>query len=215
MKKVDVASAIGAVTREVKSVEREGRAARVVVAERVYDAEVDEVWGALTDAARIPRWFLPVEGDLRPGGRYQLRGNAGGTITACDPPRRLALTWEYGGEVSWVEVRLEALGEEKTRLTLEHAAHVDEARWGQFGPGAVGVGWDLGLLGLALYFEGGGEADATAEGQAWAASDEGKAFARGCGDDWCRAAVADGDDAQAARDAAARTAGFYTGEAPG
>ena len=27
----------------------------------------------------FPRWFLPISGELRLGGRYQLTGNAGGT----------------------------------------------------------------------------------------------------------------------------------------
>ena len=35
-------------------------------------------------------------------------------------------------------------------LELEHTAVVPEERWDQYGPGAVGVGWDQGLLGLAL-----------------------------------------------------------------
>lgn len=213
MKVADVARAVGAVTREVKQAEREGRPARVVVASRVYDTDVDDAWDALTSAERIPRWFLPIEGELRLGGRYQFKGNAGGTITACEPPRRLAATWEYGGEVSWVEVRLEALGAERTRLTLEHAAHVD-ARWDEFGPGAVGVGWDLGLLGLALYLEGGGAADPASAGAEWAAGEEGKAYQRQCSDDWCRAAIAGGDDPARARAAADRTTAAYTGEAP-
>ena len=58
------------------------------------------------------------------------------------------MTWEFGGEVSWVEVRLTQESEDTTRLELEHTAHVDGDRWEQFGPGAVGVGWDLTLVGL-------------------------------------------------------------------
>ena len=49
---------------------------------------------------------MPVSGDLRLGGRFQLQGNAGGGITRCAPPRHLAVTWEFGGQVSWVDVRL-------------------------------------------------------------------------------------------------------------
>ena len=80
--------------------------ARVVTVSQTYDADLDDVWDACTNPERIPRWFLPVSGDLRLGGRYQLEGNAGGTIERCDPPKRFAATWEYGGEVSWIEVRL-------------------------------------------------------------------------------------------------------------
>lgn len=212
--KIDVARAVGAVTREVKGAEREGRPARVVVATRVYDTDVDDAWDAMTNPERVRRWFLPLEGDLRLGGRYQLRGNAGGTIEACEPPGLLSLTWEYGGEISWVDVRLEAIeGGAKTRLTLEHAAPVDESRWGEFGPGAVGLGWDLGLLGLELHLGAGREADVTADGQAWAAGGEGREFQRLCSDDWGRASIAAGTDPPQARAAAARTTAAYLGEA--
>ena len=124
---------------------------------------------ALTNPERIPRWFLPVSGDLRLGGRYQLEGNAGGEITACDPPHHLALTWEFGGEVTSVDVRLAEEPGGGTRLRLEHAGHVDDERWAEFGPGAVGVGWDLGLLGLDQHRITGG----SVEGGTWMATPAG------------------------------------------
>ena len=102
---------------------------------------------------------LPVSGDLRLGGRYQLQGNAGGEITRCEPPRLLGVTWEFGGERSWVEVRLTAEGAERTRLDLEHEAHVPPEFWDQYGPGAVGVGWDGALLGLGHHLLGGPAVD--------------------------------------------------------
>lgn len=214
MPKIDVADVVGAVTREVRSVTREGRDARVVVATRSYATDIADTWDALTNPLRIPRWFMPIEGELRQGGHYQLKGNAGGTITTCEPPRNLALTWEYAGDVSWVAVSLTPIGAERTLLVLEHTAYVDEARWGEFGPGAVGVGWDLGLLGLSLHLEGGGTAeDVTREGQAWAASDEGKRCQRMLSDDWCRASIAAGTDPKLAREAADRTSAAYTGSA--
>lgn len=74
--KSDVASYVGAVIREVDSREHEGRLARVVVATRTYDTTIEDVWDALTNAERIPRWFLPISGDLRLSGSYQLQGNA-------------------------------------------------------------------------------------------------------------------------------------------
>src|SRR6185295_15930565 len=127
--------------------EHEGKRARVVVAARAYDTDTDDLWNALTSRERIPRWFLPIEGELRLGGRYQLQGNAGGTITRCDPPSALDLTWEFGGAASWVQVRLEPDGR-RTRFVLEHIAHRDGIgadHWKKFGPGAVGIGWDLAL----------------------------------------------------------------------
>src|ERR1700730_11920499 len=89
--KFDVFRQIGVVFREVGSREHEGRLARVVAAARSYDTTVEDLWDAITNAERIPRWFLPVSGDLRLGGRYQLQGNAGGEVTRCEPPRLLAV----------------------------------------------------------------------------------------------------------------------------
>jgi uncharacterized protein YndB with AHSA1/START domain len=59
--------------------------ARTVTIARSYGADVAEVWDACTNPDRIPRWFLPVSGDLRLGGRYRLEGNAGGTIEHASP----------------------------------------------------------------------------------------------------------------------------------
>ena len=50
-------------------------------------------------------------------------------------------------------------GTESTTLVLEHTAIVPDEMWAQFGPGAVGVGWDGGLLGLSLHLRGGSIGD--------------------------------------------------------
>src|SRR5256885_338647 len=161
---IEVTEQISAVRRVVGTRVLEAGEARTVIISRTYDAELDDVWDACTSPERIPRWFLPVTGELRLGGRYQLEGNAGGTVQACDPPKGFAATWEYGGETSWIEVRLtEVLG--GTQFELEHVAHVGDVKWAEFGPGAVGIGWDLGLLGLALHLAG-----ESLEGPEWIAS---------------------------------------------
>jgi uncharacterized protein YndB with AHSA1/START domain len=211
--KIDVGRHIGAVTREVSNREHEGRPARVIVATRTYDTTMDDVWDAFTNAERIPRWFLPISGDLRLGGRYQLQGNAGGEITQCEPPHHLAVTWEFGGNVSWVTVRLTEDARGGTRLDLEHIAHVPDELWDQFGPGAVGVGWDMALVGLAHHLETGAAIDPQAAA-AWPASDDGKAFVTRSSEDWSRASIAAGTDRDAATAAAKRTTAFYTGSEP-
>lgn len=208
---IDVPRRIGAVTREILTREHEGKPARVLVAARDYDTTIDDAWDALTSAERIPRWFMPITGELRLGGRYQLVGNAGGTITRCEPPRRLALTWEYGDEVSWLDVTL-CETPQGTRLVLEHVAHVDDKRWKEFGPGAVGIGWDLALRGLERHFATGGGATRE-EKMAWMGSPEGKAFMRQSSEEWRKASVAAGTDVAEAAAAAARTTAAYTGEA--
>jgi uncharacterized protein YndB with AHSA1/START domain len=206
------ANALGAEFRRFENREHDGKPARVVVAERSYDTDVDDLWDALTRRERIPRWFLPIEGDLKLGGRYQLEGNAGGTITRCDPPSALDVTWEFGGGMSWVTVRLRPDGR-RTQLTLEHIVHasdVDE-HWAQFGPGAVGVGWDLSLFGLGLYLAGDGAAVDREPVNAWMASEDGKAFMRASAEAWGAAHVAAGEDAGVARGMAERTVAAYTG----
>lgn len=209
----DVGRHIGAVTRDVASGERDGRETRVVVAARSFRADVADTWDALTDAARIPRWFSPVSGALKPGGRYQIEGNAGGTILVCEPPERLELSWEFGGGVSWVRVTLSEPEPGRTDLRLEHIAYPDAEFvdfWDRFGPGAVGVGWDLSLLGLAEHLESGWDKPPETDTE-WVRSENYKAFVAGSSAGWRDAAIASGDDADAATDAAARTAGFYTG----
>ena len=206
----DVPRQIGAVTRRVETRLHEGRPARVVVATRAYHTTLDDLWDAVTSKERIPRWFLPVSGDLHLGGRYQLQGNAGGTITRCEPPRVVGMTWEFGGEVTWLEVTLEPTADGHSVLRLEHVAHVTDARWDEYGPGAVGVGWDSALLGLGHHVESGATVDPRAA-MAWLGSENGREFVRHSSDDWCRASIASGTDAAAARAAAARTTAAYTG----
>jgi uncharacterized protein YndB with AHSA1/START domain len=208
--KFDIPRHIGAVTRKLETRLHDGRPARVVVAARTYDTTVDDLWDAITSRERIPRWFLPVFGDLRLGGRYQLQGNAGGTITRCEPPRVVAMTWEFGGDVTWLEVTLEPTKDGRAHLQLEHLAHVPDDRWDEFGPGAVGVGWDTALLGLANHLDTGAAVDPR-EAVAWLGSDNGREFVRHSSDDWCRASIAAGTDSANARAAAARTTAAYTG----
>lgn len=207
---IDVVKVVGAVTRKVVRRDYEGKPAATVIATRVLKSEIEDVWDALTTAERIPRWFLPISGDLCLGGRYQLEGHAGGEITACDPPESFEATWESGGEVTWLKVRLRSEGE-ATRFELQHIAHMDSERWEQFGPGAVGVGWDMLLMALDLHLASGETVDSAAA-EAWIASAPGKQFARACAYSWGAAAIASGDDVNAAIAAANRTTAAYTGE---
>jgi uncharacterized protein YndB with AHSA1/START domain len=205
---IDPAAAAGLVTREVRSGLRDGAATKIVIARRVYLASQADLWDALTNADRIPRWFLPVSGDLRVGGRYQIEGNAGGVVEHCKEPEAFAVTWEFGGMLSWLTVRLTADGE-RTALELAHEAPVDPERWGRFGPGAVGVGWDLSLMSLGLHIDSGAQRDRT-EAAAFPASPRGLAFISAAAAAWADAAVANGAEPDAAQQASARTVAAYT-----
>jgi len=206
---IDVVDQINSMQRRVGSRVLDAGEARTVTVIRTYDAPIEDVWDACTNPERIPRWFLPISGELRVGGRYQLEGNAAGTIESCDPPQSFVATWEYGGEVSWIELRLSRESDGRTRFELEHIAHIDDERWAQFGPGAVGVGWDLGLMGLATHLMSGKSVDPQ-QFAAWSASEEGKQFVSLSSQKWCDASVAAGTDRAEAQAAADRTTAFYT-----
>ncbi|HEY0928982.1 MAG TPA: SRPBCC domain-containing protein [Gemmatimonas sp.] len=210
----DPSQHLGATVREVRHLEYRGQRARAVVAVRAYTTTRDDLWDALTNGERIPRWFLPISGELRVGGRYQFQGNAGGLIETCDAPTSLSVTWEYGAQITWVRVTLHVVNEESTRLELEHIAPVTdegEAFWTRYGPGAVGVGWDLGLTGLERHVDTGADNDGKAA-EAWTLSPEGQAFVKQCSDGWGAASIAAGTEKQAALKAAAHTFAFYTGQ---
>ena len=215
---VDIAAQLDAVERAVRTDDVDGTLARVQTLTQTYPSPIDEVWDALTSAERIPRWFLPVSGDLRLGGHYQLEGNAGGTVQSCEPPHEgrahFGITWEFGGGgETWVTVHLEAVEADRTRVELEHVAPasvVPDEIWQQFGPSGTGIGWDQGLLGLSLHLT--DPAARPDDPMAWSLSDEGRAFMRGSADAWAAAQAADGVDLETARAAAAATFAMYTGE---
>ena len=207
---IDVTQQINAVGRTLGTRTLEAGEARVSVISQVYDTDIDDLWDALTSPERIPRWFLPISGELKEGGHYQLQGNANGTITRCDRPNGYAATWEMGDMVSWIEVRLIAV-DGGTRFELEHVAHVDEELWGVYGPTATGIGWDMGLLGLALHLADPGTAITPEQGMAWAMSEDGKRFMRLSADAWTDAYVATGADRDTARGMADRGYAAYTG----
>ena len=200
---------LGAVERSVSSLERDDQPARAVILSRSFATTVADLWDAVTNGDRIPRWFLPISGELELGGRYQFEGNAGGVITVCEPPTQLALTWVFGEYVSWVEARCSNDEPGRARLTLTHTAPLSE-HWDQYGPGATGVGWEMGLLGLAMHIA---QPSAPKPDEAeFAASPDGKALLVGSSEAWGNAAIAGGADPDAARAAARRTTAFYTGE---
>jgi len=154
---------------------------------------------------------MPITGELRVGGSYQLQGNAGGTVLTCDPPRNFTATWEYGVSVSWIDVTVAAEGDERARLEIEHIAVVGDDMALQFGPGAVGIGWDSMVLGLALHLAT-GEAIDPGFGEQWVTTEEGRRFLALSNERWYEANVAAGADPAEARAAADRCLAAYYGE---
>jgi len=210
---IEVDHQIESVERHVGSRTLAAGKARNVTISQTYDTDVDDLWDAVTNIERIPRWFLPISGDLRVGGTYQFEGQAGGTIERCDPPHSFAATWEYGGEVSWIEVTLTPETDGRTRFQLQHIASVDDERWLEFGPGAVGVGWDSAVMGLSIHVATKKAVD-RAEVEQWMASPDAARFMTLSSERWRDASIAAGTDPDEAHAAADRTTAAYTGAAP-
>jgi uncharacterized protein YndB with AHSA1/START domain len=200
----DIVRQLNAIQRKVAQVPAtEGNGESVsVLLRRGYDAPTAEVWDAFTQPERIKRWFLPISGDLRVGGSFQLEGNAGGDILACDPPRLLRVT--FGGPTSLVEVRLIAQGEGETLLELEHTVPIEMA---QSGAGAlyVGPGWDGALMGLDMFLRG----EAIGDPVTMAGSREVQEFSRQSIDVWA-AVVQESGTATAEQIAAATEVSLAT-----
>lgn len=199
---------VDAVSRSVQGQDKAGKPARAVILSQIYDTNQADLWDAVTNQERIPRWFAPVHGDLELNGRFQIEGNAAGTITRCDAPSAYDATWEFGGGVSWIEVRVHEVDSEHSKLELTHIAHPDE-HWDQFGPGAVGIGWDLSFLGLSMHLETG--SNIPAELTDWGSSPEAIDFMTKSGESWIAADITGGEAEANAQRRGKSTIGFYTG----
>jgi hypothetical protein len=155
-------------------------------------------------AGAVPRVLEPASG--RAGDR--LKGNAGGEILRCEPPRLLKVTWVFGDPaeagISEVELRLSAAGQGATAFELEHAG-LGGRQWAEFGPGAVGVGWGLTLLGLRLHLLGGSIDDAGA----WEGSPEARRFMTRSSNAWGEALRATGLSAAEVARMVENTIRFY------
>lgn len=208
---IDITKYLGSTGREFASREFQGKPARVVTLTRSFATDQDNLWDALTNPDRLPTWFLPITGGTNPGDRYQLEGNAGGEILLCQPKNRFEITWEFDGQVSWVHVSLTPSGQ-GTDFKLEHLAHIpeDDSFWTQYGPGATGIGWDLGLIGLDLHITTGQPNNAD-EFMAWMMGPQGKEFSIGSSTAWGQAAIKGGTPEETALKAVANSTAFFTG----
>jgi len=114
---------------------------RDLVLVRDLPGSVVDVWASITESERTGRWFASWTGDGRPGGSIVLTlvaeegsPTSHASIQACEPPTRLALRTEDESGTWELDVTLEALGADRTRLTfVHHLGASDQAE--QIGPG--------------------------------------------------------------------------------
>jgi uncharacterized protein YndB with AHSA1/START domain len=75
-----------------------------VTREELIDADINTVWGALTEPGQVAQWFGDrAEIDLRVGGAVRFAWPAGevssGVITVLEPTSRFAFSWDVFGTV--------------------------------------------------------------------------------------------------------------------
>ncbi len=132
---------------------------RVLRMEHTYRTDPKDLWQALTDPARLRRWFARVEGDFRVDGTFCVffddtdpDQRTLGQVLECDAPHRLRVSWYFRDEgESHVAVDLSADGE-RTRFVLEHRRLPESAAAG------YGAGWQAYVEALAVDVAGESEA---------------------------------------------------------
>ncbi len=143
---MNVATQINEVLRHVALTDAEN----VVTLTQTFPTTAEDLWDACTTPERLARWFEPVEGDLRPGGRYRMIDSGTvGTIESCEAPHALTITWEHGGDVSRVSVTIDQPDPGRATLTVSHGGDSGDY-WQEYGPAAGGCGWDAAFLGLRM-----------------------------------------------------------------
>jgi len=103
--------------------------AEAVVFERTFNAPVARVWKALTDVDEMHQWYFDLkEFEPKVGFEFEFIVENEGRkyhhlckITEVIPPKKIAYSWRYKGEVgdSLVTFELSADGD-KTKLKLTH-----------------------------------------------------------------------------------------------
>ena len=85
--------------------------------------DVAGLWWAVRDAAQLAGWVAAVEGEPRVGGPIRARFTSAwdglGPIDVCDPPRRLAVTWEPGTSDATIQEAARTPMGGRTRLVVE------------------------------------------------------------------------------------------------
>lgn len=134
----------------------------VVRMEDRLDAQVDDVWSALTDPSRLAAWLGTVEGELRLGGAFRAHFFASGwegtgRVDVCEPPQRLLVVTRQAdaSEEQVIEAALTADGDQTNLIWEERGMPADLVA-------AYGAGIQVHVEDLAAYLAGRGRCDANA-----------------------------------------------------
>jgi uncharacterized protein YndB with AHSA1/START domain len=134
--------------------------------EDLYNTDIDDLWSAITEPARLVRWLaeLDDDADLRVGGQFRARFTSSWEgelrVDICDAPHRVQVTsLEDDGHETVTEAVLTAEGD-KTRLVIEERGFTLEE------VAAHGAGWQAHAEDLAAVIGGGSKGDWSARWKA-------------------------------------------------
>ena len=141
---------------------RSADGAGVVRIEDRYDTAIDDLWSAITDPARLARWFGEVDGELSQGGEFRVHiadaGHRTGRVEACEPPQRLVVTTRETDEsyrrgqgvppfdAAW-DITLTADGDQTILVIEVKGMPLDKIAY-------FGAGWQIHAENLAAYLAG-------------------------------------------------------------
>lgn len=196
------------ISRRVVSFKQDSKPMRKVLLTCDFAETKKVLWQSLTDTEKLEKWFQPVTGELSLNGRFQIQDNASGSVISCQEGESFSITWEFAGDISWVDVSLVELEDGSVRLSISHTMNFTE-HWTHYGPGATGVGWELSLYGLAFFLLYPDEYKF--DEMEFVSSPTGRSVIEGSSEGWAEAGIASGIEPTHAHQAAKRTTVFYTG----
>jgi uncharacterized protein YndB with AHSA1/START domain len=130
---------------------READGRGIIHVEDVYPTDIDDLWSAISQPARLGRWLAKVEGDTSIGGSFTASFTSGwegpGRVDICDAPHRLVITTFGNPDETVMEATLTPEGD-GTRLVIEERGILlEDALY-------HGAGWQAHIEDLALYLAG-------------------------------------------------------------
>jgi uncharacterized protein YndB with AHSA1/START domain len=129
-----------------------------LVVERTLHAPAKAVWEALTDNEKLKQWYFQLPAfEATPGFEFSFKAGEEGAavvhhckVTAAEPLKKLAYTWQYEGYAGNSEVTWELFPEgNKTTLRITHTGLDTFPAEPMFSAARFSEGWNY-ILGTSL-----------------------------------------------------------------
>lgn len=129
-----------------------------IVVERIYEAPVERIWQAITDANQMRKWYFDLaDFKAEVGFEFQFTGGTETKqylhlcrVTEVIPEKKLSHTWRYDGYEGTTEVTWDLFSEgEKTCVRLTHTGLETLPQIADFAASNFDAGWNA-ILGTSL-----------------------------------------------------------------